>query len=250
MRIAVFFLFLFVLACPPLSSGQDKKKDKKVEPKVMLVLPFGGPPGKTTKMTIRGLKLEQAKEVQVSGGAKAKIVSKGAAPVPDKNPDKVGDTQIVVEVTLPDKAPEKGFEITIVTPDGTTQPHSLLIETRPITLEKEPNPGFKQSQEVKIPAIIEGVIASPRDVDVYRFDGKAGQKIKVSVHANKHGSPLDAMLMLHNQFGALLATADDGKDNRDPVLGFTLPKDGTYTISLIDAHDTGSSIHVYRLLFE
>jgi hypothetical protein len=27
-----------------------------------------------------------------------------------------------------------------------------------------------------------------------------------------------------------------------------LPRDGVYYLSLIDAHDTGSSLHLYRLL--
>jgi len=252
-------MFLFPLMYFFLASGltptssQDKKKDKakKVEPRITVVLPLGASLGKTGKLTIRGIALGQATEVRVGGGGKAKITSKGVAPVPDKNPEKVGDTQVVAEVSLPDKLPEGGFEITVVTPMGTTKPHALLVESKyPVVQEKEPNPGFRQSQEVKLPCVIEGAVASPRDVDVFSFQGRTGQKIKASVLASAHGSALDAMLFLYNQSGALLASADDRKGSRDGVLEFTLPADGVYHLTLIDASDTGSVVHVYRLRIE
>lgn len=232
-------------------AAQDKKKEKKVEPRIAVILPLGATLGKMNTLTIRGIALSQASEVRVSGGGKAKINSKGGASVPDKNPERAGDTQVVVEVNLPDKLPEGGFEITVVTPMGTTKPHALLVEPKyPVVAEKEPNPGFRQSQEVTLPCVIEGAVSSPRDVDVFSFKGKSGQKIKGSVLASAHGSTLDAMLFLYNQTGALLASADDRKGSRDGVLDFTLPADGIYHLTLIDASDTGSVVHVYRLRIE
>lgn len=243
--VALSLLALSIAASP----AQEKKKEKKVDPTITVIVPLGADLGRTTKLTIRGLRLDQAKEVQVSGGGKAKIVSKGAAPVPDKNPDKVGDTQIVAEVTLPDKAPEGGFQISVTLPDGTTKPHDLLVEAR-VFQEKEPNPGFKQSQDVKVPSVIEGAIGSPRDVDVYRFEARTGRDMRISIRAARHGSPLDAMLLLYNHSGALLASAAGTKGSPDAVLEFTPPADGVYHLAVLDAHDAGSAIHVYRLSFE
>jgi hypothetical protein len=46
-----------------------------------------------------------------------------------------------------------------------------------------------------------------------------------------------------------MATNDDfTKDHRDALLEVALPADGDYYLSLIDAHDTGSNLHVYRLI--
>lgn len=233
----------------PMSAGQDKKKDK-TEPRIVLLLPLGAEAGTTTRVTIRGFRLDQGKEVQVSSGGTAKILSKGPAPVPDKNPDQVGDTQIVADVTLPAKI-EADVLITVATSEGNTRPQPLLVEgKRAVVAEKEPNPGFRPSQEIKLPVVIEGVIGMPRDVDVFRFQGKKGQKVRAEVRANRFGSPLDAMLTLYGERAVEIASADDFKGSRDALLEATLPADGVYFLSLIDAHDTGSALHVYRLLVE
>src|SRR5262245_8412082 len=183
-------------AVPVLPRGlaQDKKKDpKKAEPRVAVVIPLGAAPGKTTKLTVRGIKLDGATALRFGAvKATAKIVSKGAAAVPDKNPEKVGDTQLVAEVTLPADVPDGRLEFTVVTAAGETKPHALLIETKlPVVPEKEPNEGFKQSQPIQIPQVVEGAIDRPRDVDVFRIEGKAGQRLVFEVLAARYGSALD-----------------------------------------------------------
>jgi hypothetical protein len=247
-RRLTLIVVLFLAALFEAAPAQDKKKEKKIDPQIMVLAPLGAAPGKTTKITIRGLRLDQAKEVNVSGGGSAKISSKGGAPVPDKNPEKVGDTQVVAEITLPAKV-EGEVLVTVVTPDGPTKPQPLLVEQKlPVIAENEPNPGFKQAQAITLPVVIEGVIASPRDVDVFRFEGKKGQKVSAEVLARRFGSPLDALLSLYNERGELLAHAESAKG--DPRFEATLPADGVFFLSLIDANDTGSSVHVYRLRVE
>lgn len=229
-------------------AGAQEKKEKKKEPRIAVLAPLGAPAGKSSKVTIRGILLDKAKEVQVSGGGAAKILSKGAAPVPDKNPEQVGDTQVEAEIVLPEKVPEEGFQVTVVTTEGTTKPQRLVVETKfPVIAEKEPNPGFRQAQEVKLPVVIEGTIGNPRDVDVFRFDGKAGQKVRVSVLARQHGSPLDPLVSLYTGAAAQLSGA---KVAGEATWEWTLPRDEALFLTLIDAHDSGSAIHVYRLRVE
>src|SRR5262245_59195346 len=144
---------------PSAGTGQDKKKpEKKVEPQVIVAVPLGAAPGRTVRFTLRGLKLGNATAVRFTDDrAAAKLVSKGTAAVPDKNPDKVGDTQVVAEVTLPDELPAGPLEFVVETKDGTTKPHALLIEKdRPLIAEKEPNDGFRQAQPIQIPQVIDG----------------------------------------------------------------------------------------------
>ncbi len=230
--------------------AQDKKKpEKPAAPRVLVIVPLGAAAGKTTKLTIRGLSLDKATDVKIEHGT-AKLISKGAASVPDKNPDKVGDTQVVVEVTLDAKLLDGAVSLTVVTPAGETKPHKLLVEmTLPVVVEKEPNEGFKQSQEIKLPVVIEGAIDRPKDVDVFRFAGKKGQKLTAEVLAHRHGSPLDAMLTLYNAAGQQVAFNDDlAPDTRNARIDVVLPADGDYFLVLIDAHDSGSAAHVYRLV--
>jgi hypothetical protein len=230
--------------------AQDKKKDKKVEPAIKVVLPLGAAAGQATKVTIRGIKLDKASAVKVlDGKGTAKIVSWGPAAVPDKNPEKVGDTQVVADVSLADKTGDR-VALVVVTPDGDTKPHPLLVETAlPVVAEKEPNEGFKRFQEIKLPAVVEGTIGQPRDVDVFRFDGKAGQKVTAEVVAGRVGSPLDALLTLFDARGEQVAAGQPaGGDHHDRRLEATLPAAGAYFLVLIDAHDSGSPVHAYRLV--
>jgi hypothetical protein len=235
----------------PATPAQDKKKaEPKNLPKVVVVLPLAAIPGTTSKLTVRGLFLEDAKEVRFADRKiTAKILSKGKAGVPDKNPDKVGDTQFVVEVTLPADLPAVPLEFTVVTASGETKPHKLIVEGNvPVIAEKEPNDGFQQAHPIKIPQVVTGIIDRPADVDVFRFEGKKGQKIVMEVVAARYGSALDSILTLYDANGQQIASNNGGADGVDAQLEVTLPRDGVYYLSLIDAHDSGGPTHVYRLL--
>ena len=233
-------------------AAQDKKKPApKNEPNVLLTIPLGAAPGKTTKITIRGSNLDTANEVKVvDNKGTVKILNKGKAGVPDKNPEKVGDTQIEIELKLDAKFSGESIALVVVTHNGETKPHLVLVETvLPVVAEKEANDGFRSAQAVTFPIVIEGAINRPKDVDVFRFEGKKGQKLHAEVLASRHGSPLDAMLSLFDARGESLAFNDDfTKEHHDAKIEFTLPADGTYYLSLIDAHDSGTNLHVYRLV--
>jgi hypothetical protein len=230
--------------------GQGKKPEKKDAPKVIMTIPLGVSPGVSTKITIRGIKLNQATAIRFADAkVTAKFLSKGPAPVPDKNPAKVGDFQLVAEVKLPAGKPARPVTFVVVTPAGESTPHRLLVETElPVIAEKEPNDGFRQAQKIHVPQVIDGLIDRPRDVDVFRFEGKAGQKILAEVLAARHGSGLDSILTLYDAKGQQLATNDDWGDSIDSRLEVTLPRAGTYYLTLIDAHDQGGPEHPYRLV--
>jgi hypothetical protein len=242
----------------PSVRAQDKKKvEKQVEPRVTMVIPLGAAPGKTTKLTIRGLKLDTATEIRFTGPkakakipeVKAKIVSKGKAAVPDKNPEKVGDTQLVAEVSLPAGQPGEPLTFVVVTPSGETKPHPILVETSlPVVAEKEPNDGFRQAQAIPVPGVVDGVIERPRDVDVFRIEGRAGQRLQLEVLAARYGSALDSILTVYDAAGREVASNDDIKDSVDSRVEVTLPRDGIYYACIIDAHDQGGPEHVYRLV--
>jgi hypothetical protein len=244
-----FIVIFGLLAAFLPSAAQDKKKPApKIEPRITFILPLGVAPGKITKLIVRGMGLDNTKEVRIpSGMGSVKILSKGKAGVPDKNPEKVGDTQVEIELKLADKLTGSAITLVVVTPNGVTKPHPVLID--PAVPEKEPNDGFRSAQAVALPIIVEGAIQRPKDVDMFRIEGKKGQKLHAEVLASRHGSPLDAILTLYDAKGEQIAANDDFiKDHRDARIEAILPADGTYFLSLIDAHDSGSNLHVYRLV--
>ncbi len=235
------------------AAAQDKKSPEKkpAVPKTIVVLPLGMNPGTKQTLTIRGANLDSATEVRFDDGvAEVKIVSKGKAGVPDKNPEKVGDTQIVVEVKLGEKVTESPTFV-VVTPDGETKPHPLLVETqRPVIKEVEPNDGFRKPQALKaFPVVVEGSIERAKDVDVFAFAGKKGQKLRAELQAVRYGSALDPQLTLYRansvQFDLPLK-----KLSGDPLIEFELPRDDEYFLVVSDALDMGSNVHVYRLIVE
>jgi hypothetical protein len=69
------------------------------------------------------------------------------------------------------------------------------------------------------------------DLDYYTFVGAAGDRIAVDIDADTIGSLLDPYLVLLDSDGvSVLAEQDDEVyvERRDPLLGFTLPHDGSY----------------------
>jgi hypothetical protein len=236
----------------PTLGQQDKGKDKKTPPKVIMTLPLGAVPGQTVKFTVRGLNLDKATEIRfTSESIKAKILSTGKADVPEKNPQQSGDTQLVVEVVIPKDLAEPELTFEVETPEGTTKPHKIPVESKlPVVSQKEPNDGFTTAQKVPVPVLIDGLIDRAGDVDVYAIEGKAGQKLVMEVFAQRYGSLLDSMLTLYDQNGQQVAFGDYVPDSLDARLQVTLPRDGTYYLTVIDAHDRGGATYPYRLAIQ
>jgi hypothetical protein len=242
-------LLLCVLMLAPLSDASQKKdKDKaKDQPKIILARPFGAAPGKATKLTLRGLKLENAKEVRASKGT-VKLLKKGKAPVPQQmEAASVGDSQVEVELTLPADVSGDDVEVTVVVGDATATRKVFVDRVAPVA-EKEPNDGFKQAQEVKLGQTIEGSISRAQDVDTFRFEVKAGTKVVIEVFAARLGSALDSFLTLYDAGKQILDTCDDVEGSSDSRIEATLAKAGVYYVSVTDAHDQGGPLHPYRLI--
>jgi len=235
----------------PLAAAQEKKEPPKPVPRIILFMPLGVVPGAASTLTARGLVLDQATEFRIEGapGASVKIKSKGKAALPkEAEPAAVGDTQAELEITLPAETPEGRVGVLAVTPAGTTESHPLVVTSRErLVLEKEPNGGFAQAQALEAGHVIQGAVSQPRDVDVFKVKGQKGERWVFEVVAARLGSSLDAVLTLYSEEGRQLATRDDDPDSRDATLKVTLPADGLYYLSLIDAHDGGDAMHVYHL---
>ena len=198
------------------------------------------------------MNLTNATEIHFADGSNisAKIKSSGKADVPkDQDAKKSGDTQLELELTVADNTPPGTNTFTVISPDGQSPPHPLIIiPPGSLISEKEPNGSFRQAQTIPFGKTIQGVIGESKDVDVFRFDGKAGAEIVAEVFACRYGSPLDSILTLYDDKAHIIATSDDTDTSTDPLLRAKLPSDGPYFLSLIDAHDHGSAVSVYQLV--
>jgi hypothetical protein len=238
-------LLLLAIACVATVSplyGEPKPEDR---PKIVVAAPMGVVAGSTAKVTLRGKKLDGVTEVRCQpSSVKAKLLGKGTiGDIPQ-----VGNSRSEIELTIPAGFSDPQVTVTVVNSAGESNSQRILIDRSPILAEKEPNNGFAQAQVIAIGQTIEGVIEKGFDVDVYRFEGKAGQRITAEVLAARYGSPLDSFLTLYTGDGQIVAANDDlDSTTTDSRLEATLPRDGSYYLVLVDANDRGSPAHVYRL---
>ena len=225
--------------------AEDKTPDL---PRITAIAPFDLVPGKETSLRIRGVKLGNATEVRLPSGLKAEIKEKKAADIPNGLDAKdVGDTQIEARLTIPADQPVGPLAISVVTPEGTTAPRELrVLDATSCVDEKEPNGGLREAQPIEMGKMLRGSIKEDKDVDVFRFNGKAGQRIVAEVFAARGASLLDSVLTLTNARGHLLASADDSAA-RDSQITLVLPGDGQYFLTVQDAHDRGGVWHCYEL---
>jgi hypothetical protein len=131
----------------------------------------------------------------------------------------------------------------------------FAVDKLPECLEQEPNYPQGSAQPVSLPVIVNGRIDREGDVDVFRFESCAGDKIVAEVYARRLDSPLDSVLKLTDANDHQLAANDDHEDKgagltthqADSWLSATLPANGTYYLHISDAQHKGGEAYSYRL---
>ncbi len=131
----------------------------------------------------------------------------------------------------------------------------FTVDTLPEGLDQEPNNESQHAQKLTLPIIVNGRIDHPGDVDVFRFEGRAGDEIVAEVQARRLDSPLDSVLKLTDATGKQLAFNDDYEDkasglnthHADSYLRVTLPASGSYYLHLGDTQHKGGEEFAYRL---
>lgn len=237
---------LFLALAASAVAAQDKKP-----PRLLVVSPILLAPGGTAKLTLRGSNFDGLASVTVGDPkAKAKLLDapkKSAAP--NQHPkDREGDSEVTVEVTLPKDRTADELTLTVAGPGGASNPLRVAVsDGNPRTPEKEPNDGFAAAQPILVGQVVDGVISRDKDVDVFRFDGAAGARLRIEVRAARLGSPLDAVLAVYDADHRLLATNDDTDGSPDPAVSVTLPRAGAYFVSVLDANDLGAGYYHYHL---
>jgi hypothetical protein len=246
-------------ALPLPARGQEKKPDDK-HPKLLFASPLGIVAGTQTKLTLRGLRIDETSEVQATvGDAIIELKLGERRKEGGDNAKRSGDSQVEIELAIP--ADAKGnLKIVAVAPVGTTEPYVLPVNTaEELEQEKEPNNGLdlslvgrsstteaRSSQPLPLGKVMLGRIERSQDVDVYAIELAAGQKTVVEIQARQLGSPLDAALTLFSARGNVQASSDDTSESADGRIEFT-PSEGRYFIAVMDANDQGGPHHGYRL---
>ena len=245
MRVALVVCWLLLLS---IGSAQEAKSEK--QPMIVCAAPLAVVPGKEIKLALRGAFLDEITAVRVaSAEIKVEIASKGKTPVPPNyDAKRVGDSQAEIKFTLPPETPAGKLVLIAESANGESVPYEIVVAAPDDLIdEKEPNDSFKSAQSVSIGKTIIGVIGDAHNVDVFRIEVSAGQKLIVETIAARAGSLLDPTLTLYDSKGRIVAANDDHAKTRDSRIETTLSRPGTYFVSVQDANDAGGPHFAYLL---
>ncbi len=190
-------------------------------PFVTSLFPLGGPAGVATTFEVKGWNLAQARVAPATNAATP------------------GVHRLVVRGR-----------------DGLlSDPVPYACDTLPECLEQEPNNDKRHAQRINLPVIVNGRIAEPGDLDLFRFDGRTGDTVVAEVVARRLDSPLDAVIKLTDAAGNCIAFNDDTEDaasglnthHADAYLRARLPTNAVYYVQIGDTQHKGGEAYAYRL---
>jgi hypothetical protein len=162
------------------------------------------------------------------------------------NLDGSGAVEARRSVELSERAGPQEFRLS--TGDGVSNALPVVSDAVPDTPETEPNNRVEDGNQVVLPVTCSGKFDSFNDVDGFRFQGQAGQRIVCEIAASRYGSKVDSFLTLKTRGGGLVARDDDGGGMPDARIEATLPNSDEYCIFVRNALKTGfGPQYFYRL---
>ena len=209
-------------------------------PAIIELSQYGVQRGKTTTITVDGQNLIEADAVlfddaRISG----KIVSrrdKGRIEIRRVEGstaalinDIANNTELIVEMTVPDSVEPGTHGFRVRTPLGTTALRTFAVGLLPELDETEMNDTPDGAQTMTLPMTVNGALQRGGDVDHFWFEAKAGQQIVFAMIGTPIGSRVDSTVTILDASGATVASNDDGTwQMRDSLLVHTFAKDGRY----------------------
>jgi hypothetical protein len=153
-----------------------------------------------------------------------------------------------VEIKLPADGPRDTLWRLPYEDGKATNPLLLDLDDLPEILESEPNDQPAQAYKATLPAMLNGRIEKPGDVDWWSFSAHKGQTLVLELRAQQLGSPLQGVLTVCDAQGKELAHGETAAGQLDPVVTFAPPADGLYCVRVADRfHTRGGPEFAYRL---
>ena len=189
-------------------------------------------------------------QVIVSGSGVA-----GEAVLPEPKDGKTPDnlTSLTVRFTVAADALPGVRQVRVATRQGVSTVGQLVIVNDPVVRESTSNNTIKDADPFEIPATICGCIEANEDIDLFRFEALAGQKLTFHTRCmrlqdrihdlQQHANPI---LTLRNSAGSTVATADNELFG-DPLLSCEIPADGAYFLEVRDVRYQGNKYWEYSI---
>jgi hypothetical protein len=151
------------------------------------------------------------------------------------------------QISVPADAPLGPHLWRCATSQGVTASMKFVVGDLPELLEQELE-GPQSPTPVRLPITINGRIFPREDSDGWSFSAQQGETLTCELAARSLGSPLQGVLeLLPPGEGKVSELHQSTSPDGDPVLCFTAPRSGTYTVRVRDAGFGGGQQFVYRL---
>ncbi len=115
-----------------------------------------------------------------------------------------------------------------------TEPYALAYPVRSSSIPSIVDSQLATDRTLPFPVAVTGRVTSSADA-IFLFNATKGQKLSLSVQAQRVGSLLDPVLIVEDGSGKVIQETDDiSGDNRDAELHLTMPTDGQYRLIIRD----------------
>lgn len=223
------------------------------QPVVEGILPTGIRRGETTKVTLTGARLQDARQILWhSNGSEKSADGKMLIEVSELKPIDAKSVELTV-VAAAELQPGL-YPFRLVTGTGISNLRFLSVGALPVVAEVEPNSEFAAPQKIEMNTTVTGVITR-EDEDYFSIDLKAGQTLTCELEGTRLAYYPRNNSNFFDPFVAILdagrfeqvASDDAALLQQDPLCSFKAPEDGTYTIVVRDSAFGGENTYHYRL---
>jgi hypothetical protein len=206
------------------------------------VFPPGGKPGSTVEVTVAGNDLEEADKLLFSHPGITAAAKMSTPTEFEKTPKPLAGQ---FTVTIAAEVPPGIYEVTTIGRFGMSNPRQFAVGTLNEVLDAGGNNSPDKALDVPVGSTVSGRV-DQNAYDYLRLNLKQGERVIIDCAAERLDSRLDATLVLLSPQGREIARVKD-TIGQDPVLDFTSPAEGAYTLKVYDLVYGGGADYVYRL---
>ena len=203
-------------------------------PQLASVFPQGAEPGTTISATVLGNHLDRATSLVFEQPGISGRIMEGS------------HTRLVLDLRVAPGAAYGPHYFRVVSPRGASNVLLFRIGDQPHVLEAEPNGRLEQASRIEPPLTLNGRLDRADDIDVFRFEARAGEGFVFDLRAGRNGSGLDPSMILLDAAGDKLRHSED-HFIWDPFFGFAAQRGGTYFVVLQPTRGRARPTHGYQL---
>ncbi len=144
------------------------------------------------------------------------------------------DGGLLAAVHISANAPPGPHIATLRTPRGRSNSRLFYVHETSAGRETEPNDTLPQAQPVELrPQTLHGMMPEIRDIDVFRFEARAGERWTFDLRSLEYGGFLENNLALLDADGRQVAFSDDRDDYLEtPFVEHRFARSGTHYLRL------------------